>query len=86
MFVDILVLLRQGLSMRKIAKKLGCSRNTVRKYIKEKMLPSYSSRVATQSKLDPFKEYIQQRIEAAKPDWIPAVVLLREIKSQGYNG
>ena len=86
MFVDILILHRQGLSIRKIAKKLGCSRNTVRKYIKEKTLPSYPTRAASPSKLDPFKEYIQQRIEAAKPDWIPAVVLLREIKAQGYEG
>ena len=37
-------------------------------------------------KLDPFKEYLRERIEAAKPHWIPAVVLLREIRERGYDG
>lgn len=86
MFVDILVLHRQGLSARQIAKKLGCSRNTVTKYLKQKSLPSYPSTVAGISKLELYKAYLKQRIDAAKPDWIPAVVLLREIKEQGYSG
>lgn len=86
MFVDILVLHRQGLSARQIAKKLGCSRNTVKKYLKNNHAPNYSQRVIQPSKLEPFKPYLQQRIEAAKPDWIPAVVLLHEIKMQGYTG
>lgn len=86
MFVDILVLHHQGLSARKIAKKLGCSRNTVKKYLENKLAPNYSKRIAQPSKLEPFKSYLQQRIESAKPDWIPAVVLLREIKMKGYTG
>ena len=85
-FVDILILHQQGFSIRKIARELGCSRNTVRKYIEQKRLPSYTPRTPVPSKLEPFKDYLQQRIEAAKPDWIPAVVLLREIKARGYDG
>ena len=32
-----------------------------------------------------FKAYLQERIEAARPRWIPAVVLLREIARAGYG-
>jgi hypothetical protein len=37
-------------------------------------------------KLDPFKSYIVGRRKAALPDRIPATVLFREIKDQGYDG
>jgi transposase len=86
MFVDIIVLHRQGMSLRKIARKLGCSRNTVKKYIEQRSAPRFSKRLVMPTKLEPFKPYLQQRIKMAKPDWIPAVVLLREIKQQGYSG
>lgn len=36
--------------------------------------------------LDPFVPYLQARIEAARPDWIPASVLFREIQERGYTG
>jgi transposase len=36
--------------------------------------------------LDPFKPYLRERIEAAKPYWIPAVVLCRELQIRGYDG
>jgi hypothetical protein len=29
---------------------------------------------------------VQERIEAAKPHWIPAVVLAQEIRDLGYTG
>jgi transposase len=37
-------------------------------------------------KLDPFMTYLQERVASAKPDWIPATVLIREIREQGYTG
>ena len=37
-------------------------------------------------KLVPFEAYLRQRIEAARPHWIPSIVLLREIREQGYEG
>jgi transposase len=37
-------------------------------------------------KLDPFKAYIVDRVKAAAPDRIPAMVLFREIKARGYEG
>jgi transposase len=36
-------------------------------------------------RLAPFKAHLQQRVEAAKPHWIPATVLKREIEERGYT-
>jgi transposase len=85
--VDIHVLHSQGKGVRAIAKTLGISRNTVRCYLRDKTkIPAYQRGACRISKLEPFKTYLRQRIEAAKPDWIPATVLLREIQERGYQG
>ena len=85
--MEIHVLHRQGMSIRAIAKELKMSRNTVRRYLRDKSkTPGYGPRPVRASLLDPFKPYIQKRIEAAKPRWIPATVLFREIQAQGYQG
>ena len=82
--VEIRVLRRQGKSIREIARLLEVSRNTVRRYLRSEGLPGYE-REAQPSKLDP-KQYIHERVKAAAPDWIPATVLLRELKALGYVG
>jgi transposase len=85
--VEIHVLHRQGKSIRTIAKELNVSRNTVRRYLRDiAKTPGYQKRPARLSKLDAFEAYLGGRIEAAKPDWIPATVLFRELQSQGYPG
>lgn len=85
--VEIRVLARQGHSIKSIARELELSRNTVRKYLRgECRSPKYRRRLARPRKLDPFKGYLQERMEAARPHWIPATVLLREIREQGYAG
>lgn len=85
--VDIHVLHRQGNSIRSISRQLGISRNTVRSYLRDfAKSPNYGPRAARPSKLDPFKPYLHERIEAAKPYWIPATVLCRELQTQGYDG
>lgn len=84
--MDIHVLHKQGFGIRAIARKLGLSKNTVRRYLRQPIaVPNYS-RAARPTKLEPFKPYLLQRIEAAKPHWIPAAVLFREIKALGYSG
>ena len=84
--VEIQVLRRQGRSVRQIAREMGLSRNTVRRYLREPNKAGYGPRAARPCKLDPHKSYLQQRIEQARPDWIPATVLMREIEAAGYRG
>jgi len=83
--VEIRVLRRQGKSIREIARMLEVSRNTVRRYLRVEGSPRYE-REARPSKLDPYKHYIDERVKAAAPDWIPATVLLRELRGLGYPG
>lgn len=85
--VEILVLHRQGHGIRAIARSLGISRNTVRNYLRQPAkMPAYAEREVKPSILDPFKPYLLERIKAARPHWIPATVLLREVQGQGYQG
>lgn len=84
--VEIRVLARRGIGIREMARQLGCSRNTVRRYLKDEEAGRYSARPPRPSKLEPFKPYVLERIEAARPHWIPAAVLLRELQERGYEG
>lgn len=84
--VEMRVMARRGESVRAIARELGCSRNTVRRYLRDEQACRYGPRVARPAKLDPFKAYLQARIAQARPRWIPATVLLREIADRGYEG
>jgi transposase len=36
------------------------------------------------TRLDPYLEYLNECIEHARPDWIPATVPLRETRERGY--
>ena len=85
--MDIQVLHKQGLSIRAIARQLDLSRNTVKRYLNQpKKLLTYSKRENRPTKLDPFISHIHKRIALAKPHWIPAAVLFRELKVLGYEG
>ena len=84
--VEIMILKRQGYSIRGIARELGISRNTVREYLRTGKHPVYSARPQRATKLGPFQTYIHERVLAARPDWIPATVLNREICELGYQG
>jgi transposase len=84
--VDIQVLHRQGISIKGIAREPGISRNTVRRHLRTDAAPGFRSCQSRPSKLDPFKDYLQQRVAAAHPNWIPATVLFYELLAQGYCG
>ena len=77
---------RRGEGVRSIAKQLGCSRNTVRRYLREEGAKRYRPRAKRACKLDAYRSYLSERIEQARPRWIPATVLLREIRGRGYDG
>ena len=84
--MEISILLKQGFSLREISKKTGYSVNTVRKY-KAGQKPSYKQRhVRKPTKLSHYEVYIQERLEAVSPHWIPATVIFREIEALGYTG
>ena len=85
-YVEIQVLKRQGKSIRAISAELGVARNTVRKYLRSGGAPKMKERPPRPSKLDPFREYLKERIRAALPERIPASVLGREIAERGYQG
>ena len=84
--MEISILQRQGESIRGIARQLGVSRNTVRAYLRQDVTPVYGPRPDRASKLDPYKPYIEQRLAAARPHWVPASVIDREIRHLGYPG
>jgi transposase len=84
--VEMWVLKKQGRSIRQIAREMGMARNTVRRYLREQRTARYGPRSPRPCKLDAYKAFLQERVQQARPDWIPATVLLREIQAAGYVG
>jgi transposase len=85
--MKIQIMHQQGYSQREIARQLGISRNTVKKYLTNKdSTPTYSARPKLTSKLERYKPFLHSRIAQASPIHLSAVVLYREIKEQGYTG
>ena len=84
--VEMRVMARRGESVRAIARQLDCSRNTVRRYLRDQAAQRYGPRDPRVCKLDDYKRYLHERIGQARPRWIPATVLLREIRERGYAG
>lgn len=85
--MEIHVLHKQGHGIKAICRMTGLSRNTVRKYLREpKAQPKYAKRPTKPRKLDLFKPYLNERVQAAHPQWIPTPVLYRELQQRGYQG
>src|ERR1051325_393508 len=64
--LEMRVLHRHGKSIREIAREMGVSRNTVRRYLRDAEAERYKPRSARPTKLDPFKDYIVERLAAAE--------------------
>jgi transposase len=84
--VEVRVLARRGGKVKQIARELGLSKNTVKRYLRDPEACRYKPRAPRPRKLDAYLEYLGKRVEAAHPRWIPATVLLREIRELGYEG
>lgn len=84
--MEIRILARHGKGVREIARELGLSRNTVRRYLREPEAARYRARPLRATKLDPYKCYIAERVAAAAPAMIPATVLYAEARERGYAG
>ena len=83
-WVDIRSLHRNGGSIRQLARQMGLSRNPVRRYLRQDIAPKYRPRPARPSLLAPYTDDLRRRLE--KLPELPATVLLREIRTQGYPG
>ncbi|MDF1757519.1 MAG: IS21 family transposase, partial [Legionellaceae bacterium] len=84
--LELEIMHKHGMSLKKISSSTGHSINTVRKYVRDGRPVMYNKQVLRKTKLDNYKAYLLSRISEAKPNWLPATVLFMEIKSQGYTG
>lgn len=83
---ELKIMHKQGYSLKEISRKTGHSINTVRKYVRDNKEAKYTRVKVKLSKLENYKTYLSQRIEEARPNWLPATVLYEEIKVRGYKG
>jgi transposase len=80
---DICELYRERKSIREVARLLGLSRNSVRKYLRSPGIPVAKPRPRCASVLDPYVDHLRMRLGEGLEN---AVVLLREIRALGYQG
>ena len=82
-FVDILALKRTGLSIRKIARKLGLHRKTVKKYLESNAFPEHHREANKASVLEPYHQTIKDFLEE---DDYQSTWILERLKRMGYAG
>ncbi|CQR58214.1 IS21 family transposase [Paenibacillus riograndensis] len=73
---------QKGMSISRIAQLLGRDRKTIRRWLNGKP-PDKQHHLPNLQKLDPYKDYIYQRMNEG---CINAVMLLKEIRHKGYQG
>jgi len=84
--VEIAVLYRQGMGVRAIAREVGVARNTVRAALDGRSDGQYGPRGKRPTKLEPHHDYLKDRLANAGDRRLPATVLMREVREQGYDG
>lgn len=80
---NVCSLKRQGLTISQISEITGFDRKTIRKYLQVPDIPVYGPRAPRPSILDPFKSFIDKKLEAGV--WNVAV-LFGLLKKDGYKG
>lgn len=81
-YEEVLTLHEQGASQRAIAGLLGLHRDTIRRYLAAPAFPDIV-RPTRKSKLDPYKDYLHQRLLAGQQN---ITHLVSEIRARGYRG
>jgi transposase len=69
--------------VRRIARVLRISRNSVRRYLRSPGVPQPKARAPRGSKVDPYAAYVRERVAGGLDN---CVVLLRELRARGYTG
>lgn len=83
--MDIVMLHRKGLSQRKIAGKLGISRNTVKKYLENPELPGEQRKIRKRkSLLDPYRDNIKAWLEEDMD--YTATWIYDRLSAMGFSG
>lgn len=82
-WMEIRNLRLQGMSISEISRICGIDRKTARKFANSKERPKYKRKVLQGSKVDPFKLYIDQRLEKFN---LTGEKIYLEIQKQGYAG
>jgi len=73
----------QGVSKSAIARITGLDRKTVARYVSGKAVPGQQTRRSRPGKLDPYREYIRDRLSGHP---VSAAQVYREIQRHGYSG
>jgi len=76
-------LYRKGVTISEIARQTGHDRKTIRAVLQGPIQPPAQKRKAKSSKLEPFRPYLEQRIQDGV---LNCNKLLVELRSQGYQG
>jgi len=74
---------QSGMSINQIAQTLGRDRKTIRKWLREGTPEGYQRMITKPRKLDPYKDYICNRMNEG---CINGVILFEEIREMGYKG
>jgi transposase len=82
-YEEVIKLHEQGASQVAIAHLVGLDRDTVRRYIRAPGFPEIVRPGRRHSKLDPYKDYLQQRVQEGQRN---ATHLIEELRARGYQG
>jgi transposase len=86
MALEIRLLAKRGKDLRAIAREVGVSGNTVRRYLRDGDAERYRPRPQRSGKLAAFDDYIAKRLAEAAPDRLAGTVVLRERQERGKRG
>nr|WP_231860398.1 IS21 family transposase [Bacillus sp. OxB-1] len=82
-FFMIRELKQKGWTISAIARETGFDRKTIRKHLEADKVPQSKKRGKRESKLDPYKPYLMERIKEGTTN---CSVLMEEIQAKGYEG